>query len=106
MAEDSMRDTSREGHALHEHNRYRVLRRIFDRCGASPGMEVAGRELVRELDLAAEEIYRAIEFLARQGYVHYLGGGPRVRIARKGMDYILDGRGRRQTVRDAPRPAA
>ncbi|HET7322446.1 MAG TPA: hypothetical protein VFI96_08140 [Longimicrobiaceae bacterium] len=93
----------RTARQLHEHHRYLVLRLVQEGSRSDPRAIVTGSELVRTTELPPEEVFRILEFLARRGYIHYLGAGPRVRIARVGADYLQRGRGRRESVRDPAR---
>jgi DNA-binding IclR family transcriptional regulator len=102
---DRTRQTRRRPNELHEHHRYLVLRQIHEHCGSDSRAIAAGPELVRETGLSPAELYRIVEYLAWIGYVNYLGAGPRVRISREGREYVLQGRGRRETVRDLHRAA-
>lgn len=79
--------------------RYQMLRAVYERTRGSAEPALPGLELGEALGLSREETFRAIQFLAHQGYLHYVGAGPRVRISAKGTRYVEQDAGRRGTVR-------
>lgn len=96
----------RQGFHRHEHDRYRVLRRIYQRCGGDPDRIAVGRDLTHDLTISRGEAMRILAFLARERYISLRDAGLRVRISRKGVGYIEGGRGKRETVRGALAPVA
>ncbi len=90
---------SRNRDELHEHRRYIVLNRIYSGAGGGTGREVPVATLPEEVAISREEAYRIIEFLTRQGFIDYLGAGPRVALTEAGTKYIRKEAGRRRTVR-------
>lgn len=83
-----------------EQDRYRVLRAVHARTGADCTLTISGLEVGEALGLSREEIFRAVQFLAQRGLLHYVGAGPRVCITPKGVEYLAVRAGRRRSVRD------
>ncbi|HET7274996.1 MAG TPA: hypothetical protein VFI91_07430 [Longimicrobiaceae bacterium] len=83
----------------HEHRRYVVLNRIFADCSGGVGREIPLGGLPEEIAISREEAYRIVEFLTCQGFIEYLGAGPRVALTDAGLEYIRHDAGRRRTVR-------
>jgi hypothetical protein len=82
-----------------ESARYAFLLRLEQVADADPQAVVRAGDLGSELGLSRVQTFAVAEFLAAEGYVEYLGAGPRVRISAKGMRYIALEAGRRRTVR-------
>jgi hypothetical protein len=82
-----------------ENARYEFLLRLYQVTSVDPqGVVHAGR-IGFDLGLSRVQTFAVVEFLADQGYVEYLGAGPRVRIAPRGLRYIELDAGTRRTIR-------
>jgi hypothetical protein len=86
-----------------ERLRYRILKTVYDRAGAQCEKTVTGSEIGAALDLRYEDLFRVVHFLEHNGYLIYLGAGPRVCISGKGIGYIEKAAARRRSVRSAER---
>lgn len=84
-----------------ERLRYSVLSTIYERAGASCENTVTGTEVGAVLDLKYEDLFRVIHFLEYNGYLKYLGAGPRVCITDRGLRYVEELAGRRRSVRNS-----
>jgi hypothetical protein len=82
-----------------ENARYEFLLRLYQAAGADPQGVVLAGGIGYELGMSRVQTFAVVEFLADQGYVEYLGAGPRVRIAPRGMRYIELEAGTRRTIR-------
>ena len=82
-----------------ESARYEFLLRLYQRSGSDPRGVVRAGEIGSELGLSRVQTFAVVEFLADQGMVDYLGAGPRVRIAARGVRYIELEAGSRRTIR-------
>lgn len=89
-----------------ERLRYNVLSTIYERAGASCESTVIGTEVGTVLDLKHEDLFRVIHFLEYNGYLKYLGAGPRVCITDKGLRYVEEIAGRRRSLRNPERRRA
>jgi DNA-binding IclR family transcriptional regulator len=83
-----------------ERLRYRVLRLIYERSDGSYARSVTATEVGTELDLAYEDVFRVMDYLAERGYLFRLDDDSRVCITPRGMRYVEQTAGRRQTVRN------
>ena len=82
-----------------ESARYEFLLRLYQRTGPDPQGVVHAGEIGYGLGLSRVQTFAVVEFLADQGFVEYLGAGPRVRISARGIRYIELEAGARRTVR-------
>ena len=82
-----------------ESARYEFLLRLYRTTGSDPQGVVHAGELGTDLGLSRVQTFAVVEFLADQGLVEYLGAGPRVRIAARGIRYIEVEAGSRRTIR-------
>jgi hypothetical protein len=82
-----------------ERARYEFLLRLHRVTRIDPQGVVHAGEIGGEVGLSRVQTFAVVEFLADQGYVEYLGAGPRVRIAPRGMRYIELEAGARRTIR-------
>ncbi len=82
-----------------EQLRYRVLRAVYDKGGARCERTVTGTTIGADLDLRYEDLFRVIHFLEFNGFLDYLGAGPRVCITPKGVHYVAEAAGRRKSLR-------
>lgn len=80
--------------------RYEVLVALYEVCGRVPGCAVHFSRFAEELGAWREELFRAVEWLDRKGYVRYHGAGPVVSLTEKGVDYIQRDARQRRTIRD------
>lgn len=71
--------------------RYEVLRMLYDAARRAPAGEVHAWGFAGELGVWHTEVFRAIDFLDREGLLEYLGAGPLVRISPAGID-LVEGR--------------
>jgi len=85
---------------LEERARYEFLLRLYLLTGADVDRVMPAREVGRQIGLAPVETFAVVEFLAHGGYIDYLGAGPRIRLALRGVHYIEWGAHTRRTVRD------
>lgn len=79
--------------------RYEVLSAVYQQCGGQAGCTLLVSKFTQELGIWREELFRALEFLDRKGYLVYHGAGPLVSITRSGIDYVETGGGRRKSIR-------
>jgi hypothetical protein len=84
-----------------EQLRYQVLRAVYDKGGARCERTVTGTTIGADLDLRYEDLFRVIHFLEFNGFLNYLGAGPRVCITQKGIHYVDEAAGRRKSLRSA-----
>ena len=82
-----------------ENARYEFLARLHRGSGPDPHAVVHAGEIGAGLGLSRVQTFAVVEFLADQGFVEYLGAGPRVRIAARGVRYIEVEAGSRRTIR-------
>jgi hypothetical protein len=82
-----------------ESARYEFLLRLYRGTGVDAQAVVHAGEIGEEVGLSPVETFAVVEFLAEQRYVEYLGAGPRVRIAPRGLRYIELDAGARRTIR-------
>jgi hypothetical protein len=82
-----------------ENSRYEFLLRLYQVTSVNPQAAVQAGGIGYELGLSRVQTFAVVEFLADQGYLEYLGAGPRVRIAPRGMRYIELEAGTRRTIR-------
>lgn len=80
--------------------RYSILRAVYDRTEGRVDRPVTGSEIGAMLNLRYEDLYRVVHFLEYNGYLAYLGSGPRVSITDQGVRYIEDLADRRRTIRE------
>ena len=71
-----------------EKARYEFLLRLYQVTRSDPQRVVHGGEIGAALGLSLPQSFGVVEFLADQGYVEYLGAGPRIRISPRGVRYI------------------
>jgi hypothetical protein len=83
-----------------ERLRYEILSFVHQHSGESCSEEVSGAQIGAALHLPYEDLYRVVHFLENQGYLVYLGAGPRVCLSEKGARYLRQNARRRRTVRD------
>lgn len=83
-----------------ERMRYEVLSLIHSECGGDPACILRVSEMVDELGVWREELYRVLEFLDRKGYITYHGAGPRISITNKGVEFVRHTARRRRSIRD------
>lgn len=83
-----------------ERMRFEVLLLIYSECSGDPGCIVRVSDMVGELGVWREELYRVLEFLDRRGYIIYHGAGPRISITHQGLDFIRHNARRRRSIRD------
>lgn len=83
-----------------ERMRYEVLAALYGECARVPGCAVHFSRFAHELGAWREELFRAVEWLDRKGYVVYHGAGPVVSITEKGTAYIEREAGKRRSIRD------
>lgn len=77
-----------------------LLLRTYEVAAGNPGSAVLARDFVTDLDLPLEAVFALVEHLSREGYLDYLGAGPRVALTSLGITYIESSRQRRQTLRE------
>ena len=82
-----------------ENARYEFLLKLYQRSGPDPRGVVHAGEIGTGLELSPVQTFAVVEFLADQGFVEYLGAGPRVRISARGIRYIEVEAGARRTIR-------
>ena len=82
-----------------ESARYEFLLRLYRLTSIDPQRVVHASEIGYNIGLSRVQTFAVVEFLADQGYVEYLGAGPRVRIAPRGIRYIELEAGTRRTIR-------
>ena len=82
-----------------ENARYEFLLRLYQVTRADPQKAIHAGGIGYQLGLAQVQTFAVVEFLADQGYVDYLGAGPRVRIAPRGIRYLEREAGGRRTIR-------
>lgn len=85
---------------VEQHARFEFLLRLHRIDRGDPGTVVHALDLGCGMGLSSVETFAVVEFLASRGYVEYLGAGPRVRIAPKGIRYIEWDASDRRTIRD------
>jgi DNA-binding IclR family transcriptional regulator len=83
-----------------ERHRYWLLKGVFERTGPNADAPIAALEVGEALGLSREDTFRLIQFLAHNGYLHYVAAGPRVRISEKGIRYLTRDARRRRSIRD------
>lgn len=83
-----------------ERTRYEVLFMLYGACAAEAGCVLRVSDFAQGLGAWREELFRAVEFLDRAGYIVYHGAGPAVSITPKGIQYIEGAAGRRRSIRD------
>jgi hypothetical protein len=86
-------------HLPEERARYEFLMRLYQIARRDPDAVVHAGQIGGELKLSAVQTFAVVEFLADQGFVEYLGAGPRVRISARGIRYIELEAGSRRTIR-------
>ena len=79
--------------------RYEFLLRLYQRATPDPQGVVHAGDIGYALGLSQVQTFAVVEFLADQGFVEYLGAGPRVRISARGIRYIELEAGSRRTIR-------
>ena len=82
-----------------ESARYDFLLRLYQSTGQDPQGVVHAGDIGNDLGMTRVQTFAVVEFLADQGYVEYLGAGPRVRISARGIRYIEREAGSRRTIR-------
>ena len=82
-----------------ERARYDFLLRLYQVTRSDPERVWHGGDVGGALGLSLPQSFAVVEFLADQGYVDYLGAGPRIRIAPRGIRYIEWEAVSRQTIR-------
>lgn len=82
-----------------ERLRYQVLECFYQQVGQDCTEILSAFSLPDELDVPREEVFAAVEYLARRQYIHHVGAGPRICITEAGLQ-ILRGPERRRSVRD------
>ena len=82
-----------------ESARYEFLMRLYQVTEMNPGIIVHAGEVGFDIGLSRVQTFAVVEYLADQQYVEYLGAGPRVRIAVRGLRYIELDAGTRRTIR-------
>ena len=82
-----------------ESARYDFLVRLYQWSGVDPQRVVHAGDVGYDLGLSRVQTFAVVEFLAEQGFVEYLGAGPRVRISARGIRYIELEAGERRTIR-------
>ena len=86
-------------HQPEERARFEFLLRLYRIARREPERVVHAAEIGHELGLGPVQTFAVVEFLADQGYVHYLGAGPRIRIAPRGIRYVEWEAEDRRTIR-------
>ena len=86
-------------HQPEERARFEFLMRLYRIARHDPELVVHAGQIGVELGLSPVQTFAVVEFLADQGYVHYLGAGPRVHIAPRGIRYIEWEAEDRRTIR-------
>ena len=79
--------------------RYEFLLRLYRSADQGPQAVVQAGDLGEELGMSRVQTFAVVEYLADQGFVEYLGAGPRVRISARGIRYIELEAGSRRTIR-------
>lgn len=87
-------------HQPEERARFEFLMRLYRTTRREPELVVHAGRIGAELGLSLVETFAVVEFLAEQGYLDYLGAGPRVRIAPRGVRYIEWEAEDRRTIRE------
>ena len=82
-----------------ENARYEFLMRLYQVIGDNPHTVVHAGEIGFRVGLTRVQTFAVVEYLADQGYVDYLGAGPRIRLAPRGLRYIQLDAGTRRTIR-------
>lgn len=82
-----------------ERMRFEVLAAIYEACGGQPDCTLTVSEFAGQLGIWREELFRILDFLDRHRFIVYEGAGPRVSIARRGIDYIEKEGARRRSIR-------
>ena len=82
-----------------ESARYEFLVRLYRWSGVDPQGVVHAGDIGFDLGLSRVQTFAVVEYLAEQGFVEYLGAGPRVRISARGIRYIELEAGERRTIR-------
>ena len=85
---------------MEERARFELLLRLYWIVRSDAGAVIHAVDLGRDIGLSPVETFAVAEFLASRGYIDYLGAGPRIRIAPKGIRYIEWIAAERRTVRD------
>jgi len=84
---------------IEERARFEFLLRLYQVSRSDPQVVVHAGDIGRALGLSPVQTFSVVEFLADREYVEYLGAGPRVRVAPRGIRYIEWEAGSRRTVR-------
>lgn len=79
--------------------RYDFLLRLYQSTGPDPQGVVHAGDIGHPLGMSRVQTFAVVEYLADQGFVEYLGAGPRVRISARGIRYIELEAGARRTIR-------
>ncbi len=82
-----------------EKARYEFLMRLYQITGTNPHAVVHAGDIGFDIGLSRVQTFSVVEYLADQGYLEYLGAGPRVRLATRGWRYIELDAGTRRTIR-------
>jgi hypothetical protein len=75
-------------HQAEEHARYEFLVRLYQDTRPHPQRVVHAGAIGYQVGLTRVQTFAIAEFLADRGYIEYLGAGPRIRIAPRGIRYI------------------
>src|SRR5687768_472791 len=71
-----------------ERLRYEVLAMLWHAAKGDPEQPVDCRPLAGQIGVWTEEVYRAIDFLDRRGFVRYCAAGPIVCVTEAGMKFL------------------
>ena len=82
-----------------ENARFEFLMRLYQVTGANPHAVVHAGGIGLDVGLSRVQTFAVVEYLADRGYVEYLGAGPRIRLAPRGLRYIELDAGTRRTIR-------
>ncbi|MQA92433.1 MAG: hypothetical protein GEU90_19770 [Gemmatimonas sp.] len=92
-------DTGRSSDWGEEQLRYTILQAVYDRAGRCCENIVTGAEVGGALNVRTEDLFRGIHFLEHNGYLNYLGSGPRICMTEKGLRYVEEQAARRRSIR-------
>lgn len=82
-----------------ERESFILLQHAYTLAEGSPEATLSGAQMADALGLPQDEARRLIEHLVWEGYFTDLGAGPRISIARQGIEYIERLAWRRRSVR-------
>ncbi len=82
-----------------ERMRYEVLQMLHRAAKGAPDKVVNAWSFSTDLGIWHAEVFRVIEWLERHRLISYHGAGPAISITEAGVEYLNNGRHRRNTLR-------